>query len=169
MWNEFNDHSYAEECKSNDKQDAEHKEVIDYIKWNDKDFSNFKYNEFDELNPLKSQTLSSKKPDRCNKFKYDMEDHGSSREDTDVSQSEPEICGDQFLHDTMEQDETVLTDNEDKFLPDFDDSDDEMPIYSNRPSNTNVEFKVDKKLLETSKYRAILSKVLELRDPQTKL
>ena len=62
-----------------------------------------------------------------------MEDFGSTAEDSDLSRSDPEICGNQFLHDTVEQDEEVLTDNEEKFEPDFDDLDDEMSIYPTDP------------------------------------
>ena len=85
-----------------------------------------------------------------------MLDHGSSAEDSQFTQEEPEICGDVFLHDELPVEEQVVTDNEEKFHHDFDDSDDEMPTYTQQPSQFSADFTVPERIQQIPQYQKIL-------------
>ena len=95
-----------------------------------------------------------------------MLDHDSSAEDTDLTQGEPEICGDVFLHDEMPIEEPVLTDNDDKFQSNFDDSDEEMPTYPQENNQFAQGFQVAERIQQIPKYQKILQNALKLRKAQ---
>ena len=107
-------------------------------------------------------TLASDRPNRDRKYKYDMLDHGSSAENTSLSQSEPEVCGDVFLHDHIVTDEPVPTDNEEKFHPDIDDSDEEMTTYPQNAQQPADQLHVEERIQKIPKYQKMLQKVLKL-------
>ena len=98
-------------------------------------------------------TLASARPERMSQFPHDMIDYGSSLEDSDLTQNEPDIVDDVLVHDTLPPDEK--TDNEDVFQPGAESSsDEEMPVY-NAPESAQT-FQVSEKVKQRPNVQAIL-------------
>ena len=92
-------------------------------------------------------------------------DYGSSLEDSDLTQNEPDIVDDVLVHDTLPPDEQ--TDHEEVFQPAADSSsDEEMPAY-NEPQSAQT-FQVSERVKHRPNVQAILRNAATLKNAMAK-